>query len=530
MHLKHILRSLYFLLTPLLASAEDAAWPMGSGPNGNYCIQGAAPAAFSVSLNQHVRWRAPLPNTGQSAAVIAGKRLFVTSHEPIAADTEMGSTIYGMCFDAETGKELWRRTLPGARVTDLSSLFSDNTAAAPVVTDTRVCFVNVGGCISCFDHDGTEQWTYTWVPFGRHHARAQQPILQAKHIIVMQIPRQDLDPSVTTKGGAHPLGRDEDLWTRLMRFDLQTGKRDWVAACGTSVHSNSMIGKTADGTIALLTGRGGGHKPPEEPYGLSLVQASDGVSRWDRAIKGYAAAQNACWTPTQGAFFAGAEHGTIDIATGQEGPRMSLVQDVDLCAWENGVYVHKTRQTLAKIKKPLTYYTNIIVGDYHYFRAHSACYIGRVQLQTGKVEYLQVPIQVLRKPGEAESREWTQAIPNDMKNTDGFVATQDKRNAGSGWGHVSSASPIVVGERIYFPTMIGMVYVLNWNAPRLDETALVSISDLGPAGETWCLANLSYAEGNLYARTLKELICIGPAPAGPGESTTPKKALESPTK
>ena len=64
------------------------------------------------------------------------------------------------------------------------------------------------------------------------------------------------------------------------------------------------------------------------------------------------------------------------------------------------------------------------------------------------------------------------------------------------------------GDLIYFPTMVGMVYVL-WNAPLLNQDALVSWSDLGPAGETWSLSGLAYADGFLYARTLKELICIG---------------------
>ena len=96
-----------------------------------------------------------------------------------------------------------------------------------------------------------------------------------------------------------------------------------------------------------------------------------------------------------------------------------------------------------------------------------------------------------------------------MKNAHGFLATQDRRNAGNGWGHVSAASPIVVGENIYMPTMLGMVYVLKWNAKTLDEKTLVSISDLGTAGQTWSLASLSFSDGRLYARTLKELICFG---------------------
>ena len=99
-----------------------------------------------------------------------------------------------------------------------------------------------------------------------------------------------------------------------------------------------------------------------------------------------------------------------------------------------------------------------------------------------------------------------------MKNADGHRVTQDRRNAGDGWGHVSAASPIVVGDYLYMPTMLGIVYVLRWQAPVLDENALVAVADLGPLGETWTLSSLSYSEGNLYARTLKHLICIGSDP------------------
>ena len=77
-----------------------------------------------------------------------------------------------------------------------------------------------------------------------------------------------------------------------------------------------------------------------------------------------------------------------------------------------------------------------------------------------------------------------------------------------GWGHVSAASPLVVGDYLYMPTMIGIVYVLKWNAEALDENALVSISDLGPAQQTWTLSSLSVNEGRIYARTMKELICL----------------------
>jgi len=165
----------------------------------------------------------------------------------------------------------------------------------------------------------------------------------------------------------------------------------------------------------------------------------------------------------------------------------------------------------AKGAKAVTYYTNIIVGDYHFFRAFAEPLIGRVHLPSGRLEYLEVPVQVVRQAGQPERRLWgiASALPNELRTATGFLATSDKRNRGSGWGHVSSATPIVVGDHIYLPTMLGIVYVLKWNAPELGPDALVSVSDLGPAQDTWSLAGLAFADGAMYARTLKELIRIG---------------------
>jgi hypothetical protein len=290
---------------------------------------------------------------------------------------------------------------------------------------------------------------------------------------------------------------------------MPTGKLSWIADAGTSVHSTSMIARLSNGKTAFLTGRGGGHQPPEEPFGLSMIDASNGKSIWGQPIKGYPAAQNASWNGNGVYFFAGDKHFSASSNTGEIRENSSLFEKVTVTRWNGKSYQTKKEQILKKSKKPITYFSNLLVGDYHYFRSFSGFMIGRVSLKNGKVEYLEVPAQVVRGNDEGERKLWGETLANDMKNADGFRATKDKRNAGSGWGHVSSAPPIVVGDLIYFPTMVGMVYVIKWNAGKLDGQALVSISDLGKAGDTWSLSGLAYADGKLYARTMKELLCIG---------------------
>lgn len=492
----------------LISTAQCDDWVQAAGPNGNFVVEGKAPVSFSVARDEGVRWRVPLPNTGQGSVVVSGGRVFVASHAPTEGDSETGSLIVGQCFDAASGRELWRRELPGSRITDLSSLFSDNTAASPVTDGERVCFTNVGGSMKCFDFEGKELWSKTWVPFGRHHSRQHEPILHNGKVIVVRVKPADLDPKVTTKEGAKPLGRDRAYWTWLHAYDLKTGKLVWTGESGTGIHATPLPGK---GTATILTGRGGGHQPPEEPYGISLLNANTGQTSWDLPVKGYTSHQNCVLNAEIAALFAGKSHHTVDLKTGKIRDTVSLSEGVQVCRQVEGKYLTESDQQRPPSKKPITYQTNLLVGDYHYFRSFSDFFIGRVNVKSGKVEYLEVPVQVVHPKNSEDKTLWKKALPNDMRNASGFLATKDKRNAGNGWGHCSAASPIVIGDHLYMPTMIGMVYVLKWNAPVLDQNALVSISDLGPAGQTWSLSSLSYCSGRIYARTMKELICIGPA-------------------
>ena len=181
-------------------------WPQAFGPNGNGTVDGKAVSSFSGSENKNILWRTKMPSTGQGTPIISNGKVFVTSHERIKEDSETGSAIVGICLDAKTGKKLWQRKIEGTRTTDLSSLFSDNTAASPVSDGERVVFMNVGGTIVCFDFEGKEIWREKWTPFGRHHARAHEPILHDGQVIVAYVPRDDLPVSATTKAGQNHWG------------------------------------------------------------------------------------------------------------------------------------------------------------------------------------------------------------------------------------------------------------------------------------------------------------------------------------
>ena len=79
----------------------------------------------------------------------------------------------------------------------------------------------------------------------------------------------------------------------------------------------------------------------------------------------------------------------------------------------------------------------------------------------------------------------------------------DKRSTGNGWGHIAAATPAVAGSQLYLPVMNGTVYVIDWNAPKLDESAIIAINDLGPAGQSFSRASLSFADGRLSPTPFK---------------------------
>ena len=161
-------------------------------------------------------------------------------------------------------------------------------------------------------------------------------------------------------------------------------------------------------------------------------------------------------------------------------------------------------------KHPMTYQTNILVGKWHWFLAHGKPYVGRIQVETGKVEYLEVPAQ-LEVTQKTSIRYWGKGLKNQPTNAAGFAIGR-KGHTGTGFGHISAGSPILVGKHLFFPVVTGTVYVIDSTVEQLNPKALVAVNDLGPARETWTLSSFSFSQGNLYMHTMREVICIGKHP------------------
>jgi outer membrane protein assembly factor BamB len=532
-----------------------ANWPQAAGPEGTWRVRGPAPPAeWSAALERNIVWRSPLPNGGQSGIAVWGDRLFLTTFDVYRdGDPKFSGAILGHCLDARTGKLLWSVKLEGPVKSPMMYAYSDSTSPTPVTDGRYVWFFNASGEMGAWDFDGHEIWRRKYTPWGEPYPfnKQHEPILFGDTIV-------SLEPA----DGDEPAKKG---WNYLRGISKTTGKTLWVAEDGSTAYCTSVFGLRRKGAPALLTGRGGWHDVPERPVGLSLISLSPenaGRTIWrfiaPTGDDGKPLAQpGSVAAPTWQALYTlhwdrgfaywfrlnpEETHLVLDADTGRMLREQSLIRGVDYRQWdatESRYLVHRNvnlremkdlsprnRMAAGEVMRVMpAWHCNIVINGYHYFlttvahrrnnvpprgKAGPSHCIGRVNVRTGKVEYLEVPVTVIRKKGSPDQRVYGVAVRTQTLNSAGQDVAAEDRSRTDGWEIPAFwGSPIAVNDNVYFTTMLGITYVVNSKVEVLDEHALVAVNDLGPSGETWSLNTPSYNNGRLYHRSLKEVVCIG---------------------
>jgi len=518
-------RPVGLLLALVLAGsclAED--WPQGSGPRGDFNTQQArAPLAWSVSLNQNVAWTAVLPETGQSSPVIWGDRVFVTTMKPVEAEAETGKDIVAWCLSARDGSVLWKREIEGGYQTQLSAPFGD-ASSPPAVTDGKhVWFLNPTGRLASFDMDGNEVWSREF----RSVVRTQPVLYDGMIILHRQVYLPDERGHFTHENKEAP----HEKWTQLQAIDAASGDVRWTSECGVNMGAVPVVQRREDGLDVLVVGRGGGHSPPETPEGVSMIRADNGKTLWTLALQKFMSTQTYPVIGGDALVFHGSDHLWVNAKTGKISRKVSLVKDVPVRRWTESGYETRV-ETLEEKARPITQQSNLLVGRYHYFRAYTRNYLGRVDTETGAVEYLELPLQVLRAPGKPEQVLWnaeqrpgdlapiaekrfrgnisyTSLRHNRVENSRGLKVMGDARAIGNGWGHTASPLPTAFGDRLYVPILSGLVFVIDARAKTLDEGAVLARNDLGPLGEAFTRASITSNGERIYAHTIQGVVAFG---------------------
>jgi outer membrane protein assembly factor BamB len=164
---------LFAMLFSSPAQAGDH-WPAfrgGSRPDAGEAK--TLPDTWDATSN--VAWQVEVPGSGWSSPIVWGKRVFITS--AVSADKQHQprkglyiSDLFGKpppgehswnihCFDADTGKELWKRTAFSGKAPATIHIKNSLASETPVTDGKHVfaLFGNVG--IACYDMDGKPAWS-----------------------------------------------------------------------------------------------------------------------------------------------------------------------------------------------------------------------------------------------------------------------------------------------------------------------------------------------------------------------------------
>jgi len=139
-------------LASMAGTTSAANWPGFRGPTGDGISQ-ETKLPLKWSATENVRWKAPLPEGGNSCPVVWGNRVFLTQA------VDKGNKRMVMCFDRLDGKVLWQRE---TGYSEKEPTHADNPycSATPVTDGTRVIASHGSAGLSCYDFSGKELWRY----------------------------------------------------------------------------------------------------------------------------------------------------------------------------------------------------------------------------------------------------------------------------------------------------------------------------------------------------------------------------------
>jgi outer membrane protein assembly factor BamB len=220
--------ALLSLITVMLISTSQLTagdWPHWRGPY----LNGASdeknlPARWSKTEN--IAWTASLPGEGSATPVIANGKVFVSSTDRESSD------LHALCFDARTGKELWRKKLGAS---DRKVPRNNLATPSPVTDGKHVYFMYGSGDLASLDDEGNILWSRNLeTEYGNISMKwgySSSPLLhEARLYILMQRRHTTYRAPESTTLDAFILAVDaktgKNIWKRPRKTDAQNETLD----------------------------------------------------------------------------------------------------------------------------------------------------------------------------------------------------------------------------------------------------------------------------------------------------------------
>lgn len=134
------------------AELTGADWPAFRG-DGRNLTEAKLPVEWSVESKKNIAWTADLPGRGVSSPIVVAGRVIVT-----CSGSEKESQLSVLAFDAETGKELWRRDFEAKGNVTINELTAV-AANTPATDGERIFAIFSSNDMFVLDLDGKELWS-----------------------------------------------------------------------------------------------------------------------------------------------------------------------------------------------------------------------------------------------------------------------------------------------------------------------------------------------------------------------------------
>lgn len=205
-------------------------WPSFRGPGSNGVAHFAtAPTTWDVDAGTNIKWKTDLTLPGKNSPVFWGGKLYIS-----AAD-ETTREVY--CYNADTGEQLWKQTVPNFPGTPAESpkdvMEDTGFAASTMVAHGDMAFaIFANGDLVAYKSDGTQAWGKN-LGVAKNHYGYSSSLLAYDKLLYVQY--------------------DDSEKPRLLAFDTATGNEAWTVNRKKISWASPIFAKTNVGDQLILT-------------------------------------------------------------------------------------------------------------------------------------------------------------------------------------------------------------------------------------------------------------------------------------
>lgn len=243
-------------LSCALSQSLHADWPQFRGPNSSGAVDDTSvPAEFGPGKNE--LWRTPL-EAGHSSPCVVGKLIFVTTYLKERRELAV------VCIDRDNGKVRWRRVVPSDEIEKGHPAFNPASSSPTSDGERVVAYFGSFGLI-CFDLTGKKLWERKMPVTKSFGGNATSPMIAGDRVILYRgnyvdhfllavdketgkelwkVPQHEpINGEMACT--ACPIVVGDKLIVHSARsvqaYDLNSGKRIWVAKCATTATSSPLV-------------------------------------------------------------------------------------------------------------------------------------------------------------------------------------------------------------------------------------------------------------------------------------------------